>query len=268
MATLQVGDATVGYAVEGPDGGVPLLLIHGTTMARQAWDMVRAAMPADTYRYVLIELPGSGESSMPDGPITIPAVVEQSLAVMTHLGHESFHVAGYSLGAVVALAVAGTAPDRVGSVTSLCGWAVCDARMRITFELWKRLIEADPQLFMRYAMADGFTVNALAVTESMIESLLPLTASLLAPGSAAHLDLDIALDITSLVPSISSPTLILGALEDRWVDISHSHWLHEAIPGSSFQALPAGHLVIQELAVEVAPLLHSHIANSTAASAA
>src|SRR6476620_846166 len=66
MATLQVGDATLGYAVDGPEGGVPLLLFHGTTMDRTAWDMVRAAMPSDTYRFVMVEFPGSGESSLPD----------------------------------------------------------------------------------------------------------------------------------------------------------------------------------------------------------
>ncbi|MCU1396252.1 MAG: hypothetical protein JWM34_4680 [Ilumatobacteraceae bacterium] len=265
MATLQVGDATVGYAVEGPDDGTPLLMIHGTTMTRTAWDMVRAAMPADTYRYVLVELPGSGESSMPTEPMTIDGVVERSLALMSHLGHDTFHVAGYSLGAVVALAIAGTAPHRVASATSLCGWIAADARMRVTFELWKRLITADPQLFMLYAMADGFTVTALGVAESVIDSLLPLTASMLAPGSLAHLDLDITLDISSLVPAITAPTLVIGGIEDRWVDVSHSRALHGEIAGSTLHELPGGHMIVQELAVEIAGLLHAHVAAAVAA---
>lgn len=260
MATLQVGDATVGYSVEGADSGTPLLLLHGTTMTRSAWDAVRAAMPGDVYRFTLIELPGSGESSMPSEPLTVAGVVEQSLALMTHLGHDTFHVGGFSLGAVIALAIAGTSPERVLSVTSLCGWAVSDARMRLTFELWKRLIAADPELFMRYAMADGFTVAALTVAEPIIETLLPFTASQIAPGSAAHLDLDITLDISALLASIAAPALIIGATEDRWVDVGNSRALHSAIPGSKLHELPAGHLVIQELAVEVAALLHAHIA--------
>ena len=116
MATLQIGDATVGYAVEGT--GKPLLLFHGTTMNRAAWDMVRAAMPADTYEFVLVEFPGSGESSMPTAPLTIEGIVEQALAVMTHLGRDRFHVGGYSLGAVAALATAALAPQRVLSATA------------------------------------------------------------------------------------------------------------------------------------------------------
>jgi pimeloyl-ACP methyl ester carboxylesterase len=257
MATLQVGQATIGYAVEGT--GTPLLLFHGTTMDRTAWDMVRAAMPADSYAFVLAELPGSGESSMPTEPLTVEGIVAQALALMSHLGHETFDVAGYSLGAVVALATAGTAPDRVRSVTSLCGWAAGDARMRVTFDLWKRLISTDRELFVRYAFADGFTVGALTVAESMVDALVPMSAGLLAPGSLAHLDLDIALDISALLPAITARALVIGGVEDRWVDIAHSRAIAAAIDGATLVELPAGHMAIQELAVEIAELVHHHV---------
>ena len=94
---------------------------------------------------------------MPTEPLTVDRLVAQALAVMDHLGFKTFHVAGYSLGAVIALATAAAAPARVSSVTSLCGWTVADARMRLTFDLWKRLIAADKELFVRYTLVDGFT---------------------------------------------------------------------------------------------------------------
>ncbi len=263
MATLQVGDATVGYSVEGPDSGVPLLLFHGTTMNRTAWDMVRAAMPADTYRFVMVEFPGSGESSLPDAPLTVEGIVEQALAVMTHLGHQGFHIAGYSLGAVAALATAAAAPDRVTTVTSLCGWATSDARQRITFGLWQRLIATDPELFMRYALADGFTVAGLALVEPMLDAFLAMGATQVAAGSHAQLELDMVLDITGQLRAVAAPCLIIGGLEDRWVDISHSRGLHEVIAGSTLHELPAGHLLIQELAADVAALLHEHVSTNT-----
>ncbi len=257
MATIQVGEATVGYSVEGD--GIPLLLYHGTTMDRTAWDMVRQGLPANTYRCVMVEFPGSGESSPAIGPLTVEQLVEQALAVVDHLGIDWFHVAGYSLGAVVALATASIHPDRVVTATSLCGWATTDARQRLTFRLWKRLIEIDPQLFMHYALVDGFSAAALAVTEPMFDAMLPITAGLVAPGSAAHLDLDIAIDIAALVPAITAPTLVIGALGDRWVDISHSRSLAETIVNARLVELPAGHLVIQELAIDVAAHLHEHM---------
>jgi pimeloyl-ACP methyl ester carboxylesterase len=257
MAMLELADTTVGYAVEG--SGTPLLLFHGTTMNRTAWDMVRAAMPAE-YEFVMVEFPGSGESSMPEAPITVDDLVGQSLAVMDHLGHRRFHVAGYSLGAVAALATAAAAPDRVVSVTSLCGWATTDARMRFTFGLWRHLIATSPELFMRYAVADGFTAAMIAMLEPMLEGVVAQGAASIAPGSDAHLDLDERVDIAGLLGAIVAPSLVIGGAEDRWVDIGHSRALAAAIAGSRLETLPFGHLVIQEGAGAVAELLHAHVA--------
>ena len=256
MATLDLGTATVGYAVEGT--GTPVLLFHGTTMNRTGWDMVRAAMPAE-YQYVMVEFPGSGESSMPAGPIETDHLVSQALAVVDHLGIDRFHVAGYSLGAVAALATAGAAPERVITCTSLCGWATTDARMRFTFGLWRQLIATDRALFMRYAVADGFTAGAIAALEPMLEGVIAMGADTVASGSDAQLELDERIDISGLLDRITAPTLVLGGIEDRWVDISHSRALAEAISGASLVELPAGHLVIQEGAEAVAGHLHAHV---------
>jgi 3-oxoadipate enol-lactonase len=255
MATLVHGPATIGYAVEGV--GTPMLLFPGTTMNRTAWDLVRAEMPA-RYEFVMVELPGSGESSMPDAALTVDGLVEQAVAVMDHLGHDRFHVAGYSLGAVAALATAAAVPERTITCTSLCGWATTDARMRFTFDLWRRLIALDSELFMRYAVADGFTAAAIAGLEPMLDGVIALGASTLAPGSDAHLVLDQQVDIADRLSAITSPTLVIGGQEDRWVDVAHSHAVASAITGATLQVLPQGHLVIQEGAAQVAALLHQH----------
>ncbi|MCB1001076.1 MAG: alpha/beta fold hydrolase [Acidimicrobiales bacterium] len=256
MSTLQVGNATVGYGEEG--AGPPVLVFHGTTMNRTAWDMVRAEMHA-SYRWVMVEFPGSGESSMPAGPIEVGDLVAQAVAVADHLGIERFHVAGYSLGAVAALATAADAPDRVLSCTSLSGWATTDARMRFTFGLWRQLIATSPELFMRYAVADGFTAGAIAALEPMLEGVIAMGASTLAPGSDAHLELDERVDIADRLGAITAPTLVIGGIEDRWVDIVHSRAIADAVGGARLEEVPFGHLVIQEGAAVVAALLAAHL---------
>lgn len=257
MSVLQVGSATVGYADEGT--GTPVLLFHGTTMNRTAWDMVRAEVTGP-YRWIMVEFPGSGESSMPDAPIEVDDLVAQALAVADHLGADRFHVAGYSLGAVAALATAAAAPERVISCTSLSGWATTDPRMRFTFGLWRRLIATSPELFMRYAVADGFTAGAIAALEPMLEGVIAMGATSIAPGSDAHLDLDERIDIADRLASITSPTLVIGGIEDRWVDITHSRTIAAAVGGARLEEVPFGHLVIQEGAAVVAGLLGTHLA--------
>ena len=260
MATLDIDGQLIGYSVEG--AGTPLLLLHGTTMNGTAFDGVRAALPADAaYQCVMVEFPGAGESAMPTEPLSVQVLAHQAHTVMQHLGHERYHVAGYSLGAVVAAGLAGIQPDVVASATLLAGWITTDARQRCTFELWKRLIATDRELFMRYAMADGLTAGAHVMMEPMLEMAIGVGAAAVAEGSAAHLDLDLIVDISALVGNITAPTLIVGGAQDRWVDISHSHALAAAIAGSRLVVLPAGHLMISEQPAEIAALLHAHIAD-------
>ena len=255
MATLSRNGRTIGYRVSG--SGPAVLAFHGTTQSSNAWDQVRDAMTEER-TWISFEFPGSGESSMPTGPLDLDEIVDDALALMTDLGHGTFHVTGYSLGAVAALRAAAAAPERVSSVTSLCGWSRTDARMRATFDLWRRLIAIGPDLFMRYAIVDGYTASAIEALEPMIDAAAAMASSAVQPGSDAHLELDTRIDIESHLDAITSPTLVIGGLEDRWVDISKSRHLATRIAGAELVELPAGHLVIGERAADIAELLSRH----------
>lgn len=256
MAILDRGSRAVGFGVEG--SGPPLLAFHGTTQARNAWDQVREASVVER-TWVTVEFPGSGESSMPSSPMELADVIDDSLAVMDHLGFDEFDVVGYSLGAVIALQLAGTAHERVRTVTSLCGWATTDARMRLTFDLWRRLIALGPDMFMRYALVDGYTAAGLEMIEPMVDAAVAIASSAIQPGSDAHLELDCRIDIAATLPRIEAPCLVMGALEDRWVDVTKSRHIASQVRDSTLVELPAGHLVISELAAEVARHLDGHL---------
>ena len=246
----------IGYSVDGE--GTTVLAFHGTTQKSDAWNQVREACTTPM-QWVGFEFPGSGESSMPTSDLELDDIVHDAVALMTHLGHTSFHVVGYSLGAVVALRCSALYPTQVRTVTSLCGWSVSDARMKVTFDLWRRLIAIDSELFMRYALADGYTAIGLEGLEPMYDMVVTMAASAVQPGSDAHLELDIRGDIESCLPLIKAPCLVIGAVEDRWVDISKARHIASRISGSTLVELPAGHLVIGELAPEIAANITKHV---------
>jgi pimeloyl-ACP methyl ester carboxylesterase len=88
--------------------------------------------------------------------------------------------------------------------------------------------------------------------------LVPITAAAIAPGSVRQIDLDTRIDITADLARITAPTIVVGGLEDRWVDIAHSRYLAEHIAGAELIELACGHAAPQEQAPDLARMLLEH----------
>jgi hypothetical protein len=52
---------------------------------------------------------------------------------------------------------------------------------------------------------------------------------------------------------------VIGAIEDRWVDIAKARHIASQVNDATLVELPAGHLVIGELAPEIATALSKHV---------
>jgi len=92
--------------------GSPLLLIHGFTGNREAWSHLRPLL-GSRHRVLAPDLPGHGESPL-DADTTFQGTVDQLLHLLDAQRLERVDVAGYSLGARVALGLCLRAPERVG----------------------------------------------------------------------------------------------------------------------------------------------------------
>src|SRR6185369_7872813 len=153
MPSVRVGDVDVAYEVQG-DASDVFVLVHGSTGSRATW-VQQTPTIVERYRVVLPEYAGGGESTVPDRPIEIDELVAQVIGAVDDAGVDTFHLAGYSLGACVVAALAAAHPGRVRTLALVNGWAKTDARMAFTFDLWKRLYESDVTMFTRYVLADG-----------------------------------------------------------------------------------------------------------------
>ncbi|MBK9178188.1 MAG: alpha/beta fold hydrolase [Acidimicrobiales bacterium] len=253
MPSVRVGDTEVAYEVMGD--GEPMVFLHGTTQTKEMW-LLHVPALAGQVRAVLVDLPGSGSTTDAGGPLELDDLAELVVAVADDAGADRFHLVGYSLGAVVAATTAAAAPERVRTLSLIAGWATTDQRMRFTFGLWRHLIATDPVLFNRYAYADGFTAEFFEMAGDMVESML--TVSTPEPGSDRQLELDQRVDIADRLAAISAPTLVVGGLEDRWVDVRHSRHLASAIPEARLVELDAGHLLYAERAPQLVELLAQH----------
>jgi 2-succinyl-6-hydroxy-2,4-cyclohexadiene-1-carboxylate synthase len=86
-----------------------LVLLHGFSGTRHAWDGLLAELGTERYLPLALDLPGHGAAADAEAPITFARCTEYVLAHAP----ERFALCGYSLGGRVALHVALAAPERV-----------------------------------------------------------------------------------------------------------------------------------------------------------
>jgi 3-oxoadipate enol-lactonase len=92
--------------------GYPLVLIHGVGESMDAWDQVVSVLEPqrEVIRY---DLRGHGESPTPPGPYSLKEFVADHVAVLERYGRTRVDVAGFSLGGLIAQAVAVRHPETV-----------------------------------------------------------------------------------------------------------------------------------------------------------
>ncbi|MEV8005746.1 alpha/beta fold hydrolase [Streptomyces parvus] len=112
------GPRPVSVAYERTGSGEPLLLLHGIGHHLQAWDPVTRILAAER-DVIAVDLPGFGTSpALPDGvPYDLATVGPVLGAFCAELGLDRPHVAGNSLGGLLALELGRT--EVVRSVTAL-----------------------------------------------------------------------------------------------------------------------------------------------------
>jgi pimeloyl-ACP methyl ester carboxylesterase len=104
--------------------GEPLLLLHGIGSRWQMWEPVMAQL-AEHHDVIAVDLPGFGTSPMP--PPGTPPGIESLIALvgafLTEIGVERPHVAGNSMGGLMALEMAKQALVRSATALSPAGFA-------------------------------------------------------------------------------------------------------------------------------------------------
>jgi pimeloyl-ACP methyl ester carboxylesterase len=114
MTYAPVNGLQLYYEVHG--SGRPLVLLHGglLTIGLSFGSLLE---PLAAGRQVIaVELQGHGHTALTDRPMTIDALASDVVGLLDHLGIEQADVFGFSLGGLVAYAVALSAPARVGKL--------------------------------------------------------------------------------------------------------------------------------------------------------
>ena len=232
-----------------------LVLLHGFTHTGHSWDPVRAAL-GERYRAVAPDIRGHGEASGV-APVTLSGVVEDVL----RLQDEPFALAGYSMGARIALHVALALPGRVervvliGASPGIADPAERSARRaaddRLADELERLSIE---ELAERWASTPVLAgqppeVRAAAHTDRLRNTPGGLARALRGLGTGALAPL------WHRLPELAMPvTLVVGERDAKFRTVADE--MAALLPGATVAVVPGtGHAVHLEAPLGVAELL-------------
>jgi pimeloyl-ACP methyl ester carboxylesterase len=246
MPTTTAAGTTVHYSTAGTGPG--LVLVPGTGLSAQInYGHLLDAFTASR-TVVLADYAGGGETTDPGGELTVDVLAEQIAAATAAASPGApVDLVGYSLGAVVAAAVAATRPELVRRLVLVAGWPDAgDARHDLNIDLWLRLEQTDHDLLNRFLAVQVFGAPFLSMigepgVRQFIEAGPPIT-----PGMRRHLEVDRSADLSGLLGRITAPTLVVGLTRDQVIPVERVRALHAAIAGAEYAEIDSGHGVVFE----------------------
>lgn len=258
LAKKQLSNGhTISYLEIGE--GTPLLLIPATGVDHTVWGDHLSAF-AKHFRVFAIDNLGTGDSSKIEdvSHYTEEVLADDAFELMKSLNIDSAHVAGISMGSIVAQRVAIEHPGFVRSLSLYNSWGKTDDFMEQIFSIWQRLIETQPMSFAGPSMLHWLVSEAL--WEEHPEQIPLLSKMVFESETApptfvtlAHLEIDIAHDALDELRYIQAPTLIIAGEEDRTTPVRYAKEMVEQIPNAELQVITgrgSSHLLMNERAEE------------------
>lgn len=235
----RVGDLNLQYVVEGTGDWV--VVIGG--FATAYWQSWSKYMPALTrnYRVLAFDSRGSGLSDAPDYPYTTALMADDTVGLMNHLGIESAHVIGRSLGGCVAQQIALKNPDRVRSLAMTASFAKIGNRGQAVVQHWLDTITKIgfqgffDQLMTYFYTAEYYESNMQEV-ERTIQALLASPRSERAFVNTGNAVLNH--DVLDRLGEILAPTILLCGAEDVITPARHAEEMGRRMREAEVHVIP------------------------------
>lgn len=254
---VKVDDIAVSYYDTGGDRA-PIILLHGTGGSTATHFGSVYAMLAARHRVVGVDFAVSDGSDQ----ISVDRLVEQATRVLDEVSHpQGATVVGYSLGAVVATALAARSPRQVDHLVLVAGWAVTDAQQQLRNSIWRTLRQTDSAALQDFSVFTSYGAPYLASrSESEIDVLRSRVRQ--GPMRDAMMRVNRGVDISADALAVRAKTLIIAGEHDLMVPRHHAEALAGAIADSRLAFVPSGHAIVHERPAQLFSLIDRFVRGS------
>ena len=247
MPFAPVDDISIYYETHGEHGS-PLLMIAGLGASKAVWPEAAIATLRSRHRVLLFDNRGTGQTTDPAAPFSMAQLAADTAGLLDHLGIESAHVLGMSMGGMVAQQMALIYPQRVRSLT--LGATAPGGPGH------PKLVNPEPHVLMHLGRPPsgdraqdirdgwwiGYTQAFIDANRSLLEELLQARLAYpIAPERTRQyqmLALSQTHDTYDQLPEIRCPTLVQTGTSDILVPPENSRIMAEHILGAQLVEYP------------------------------
>jgi pimeloyl-ACP methyl ester carboxylesterase len=250
MPKVRVGDIQMHYVEAG--AGEPLVLIMGLGGDHLAWGFQIPAF-ARSHRVIVFDNRGAGETDQPDRPYTIKLMAEDTVGLLDALGIDRVHLAGASMGGMIAQEVALNHSHRVRSLQLHCTLARPDAYLRALTQTWRNVrSELSREASLRAIAVWLFAPETWNARPELVEMVIQTGLATPHPqtltGFLRQTEAVLGHDTLERLREIRCPTLVSVADEDIMVPPRFAREIAARVAGAEFRTIPgAGHLYFMEV---------------------
>lgn len=235
--------------------GEPVALLNGVMQNTAGWAFQTPVL-ARSYRVILHDLRGQGQTDKPDRPYSWDEHVEDFRALLDALAVDRVNLVGVSYGAELAMHFVLKYPERVGKLVLGTAASELTPLLRAFAESWRVAagLRDGVKFFKLFApsiySSAFFASHGQWLAERAEQFGRVVTADWFA-GFERLLDNFFTLDITGRLPEIKAPTLVIAAEKDLLKPSELSALIARRIPGAQLLTIAdAGHVAIFEKPAE------------------
>jgi len=246
MPRARVNDIDLYYQVHGQ--GHPLLLIQGFGGGHEGWFFQTRAFKKH-YQVIVFDNRGIGRTDRSPAPYTIKTMADDAIGLLNHLGIDSAHVLGMSLGGMVAQEVAIGYPQRVIKLVLVC-----------TSAGGREITDIHPEMLKAIGIKEGSTeadlrsVDFVKLMSAIISvafnrrlyRMLVLSISKVSmklgrvAGHPEQMEAVVGHSTIDRLHLIEAPTLVITGTEDRIMSPHSSEVIASQIPNAKLVKVEGG----------------------------
>jgi pimeloyl-ACP methyl ester carboxylesterase len=244
------------------EGEGPLItMIHGIGASTESWAGL-VPLLADRFACLSYDLRGHGLSEVAPGRYELEAYVDDLAALMDARGISACHLAGHSLGGVIAQAFALKFPERTKSAILVSTAACRTADERAAILGLARTVEREGAAFiMERAMERWFTAAFQAAHPEVIARRKARVLETDPESFANAFRIYAESELGDELHRIAAPTLILTGENDVGSNPRIARAMAERVPGAEVEVFPElRHAVLLEAPALVAERIAAFLA--------